>query len=1035
MEEIAVGANLTLSGGTLSATGGGGTPGGSNAQLQFNNSGAFGGTAVLTLDGSNNVLAQANKFYISDTSDPTKQIRFSTTNIPTSSIFQVSIGGSGSWTVIPDSGAPNNFLTGMSNGIFTKAQPSFSNISGSLTGIAQNNLPVGGQIWVDQTNGLNVTCAKGNLARPCADIPTAFSKVSAGDIVYVGPGTFGQGATPLVIPAGVTLIGAGPDYTIITGSVGTTRAVLEPSTASAVYGLTVQNLAATGAVFGVGGGSAAFTSAYAAGIKLIGNSDCIYLNKPGTTGLVMENANLQSQFDTLFCGQGGTFTFRNCDFYADGSPNPAARNINVANGTVLFRDGSLTAINSTGTNVAVNASGASSVVELHNVAITRNSTGSVNFDLQQASSAVIKKDGVARTDGLMLSNNGTITELINTYPGNIGISAASKLLGTGSGSNGPAQEITLGTNLSMSGNTLNATGGGGGSPPGGSDTQVQYNKTGAFAGDAGLTYNDSTDALTVGGQLTIGGGNISLTTDDATNNAVTTIVAATHNTTGSPAAGLGTGYDFKAESSTTLGRIQGQIQTAWSDVTDATRTSYMVFRLNNAGSVAEKARLFASGGFAVNNTTDPGAGIIEAGQGFWAGNSAATSGKILKSDGGKYTNSTETYAAPGTAGNRLISDGINWTASPGTANPTALVGLAAVNGTSTNTTRADGAPALDQAIAPAWTGAHNFNEARTIASGASAVLDDVKVAANTTTVTGTTNITTAKGFNKVSIYKPTITDSSAVTITNAATLYIEDAPAVSGSAVITNPYALWVGNGNTKLNGTLTIAGGTVNAGTGFQIGGAAANGQFLRGNGSNFVSSTYTIPATAGTLGYQWISDSTNVTAQATGINNASTADQTGFASDTYLTGSAISVGAGDFKAKGVYHCSFDMAKTAAGTATSVVTVRIGTTASTLDAARLTFTFGAGTAAADTGTFDLTVVFRSVGSGTSAVVAGFIKAQHNLATTGLFNNAAAWTIVPAASSGFDSSAATKIGVSFSGGTSFSGTNRAVISWIDQPTP
>src|SRR3990167_2962839 len=35
--------------------------------------------------------------------------------------------------------------------------------------------------------------------------------------------------------------------------------------------------------------------------------------------------------------------------------------------------------------------------------------------------------------------------------------------------------------------------------PGGSDTQVQYNDSDAFGGDAGLTYNESTDTLTVTG--------------------------------------------------------------------------------------------------------------------------------------------------------------------------------------------------------------------------------------------------------------------------------------------------------------------------------------------------------------------------------------------------------------------------------------------------------------------------------------------------------------------------------------------------------
>lgn len=45
----------------------------------------------------------------------------------------------------------------------------------------------------------------------------------------------------------------------------------------------------------------------------------------------------------------------------------------------------------------------------------------------------------------------------------------------------------------------------------------------------------------------------------------------------------------------------------------------------------------------------------------------------------------------------------------GPANPTAQVGLAPVNGAVLTYMRSDAAPALDQGIAPTWTGAHNWN--------------------------------------------------------------------------------------------------------------------------------------------------------------------------------------------------------------------------------------------------------------------------------------------------------------------------------------
>lgn len=163
----------------------------------------------------------------------------------------------------------------------------------------------------------------------------------------------------------------------------------------------------------------------------------------------------------------------------------------------------------------------------------------------------------------------------------------------------------------------------------------------------------------------------------------------------------------------------------------------------------------------------------------------------------------------------------------------------------------------------------------------------------------------------------------------------------------------------------------------------------------------------------------------------NASIADATGFASDTYLAGSAVAIGRAPTAGRATYRCSFDMTKTAAGTATPIIIVRFGTAGTTSDTARLTFTFAAGTAAVDSGVFEVVANFRVVGS--VATMAGYCECRHALAATGLVSTGAAGNgIVFATASAFDATvAASSIGVSFNGGTSFAGTNTIVQSQWD----
>ena len=66
--------------------------------------------------------------------------------------------------------------------------------------------------------------------------------------------------------------------------------------------------------------------------------------------------------------------------------------------------------------------------------------------------------------------------------------------------------------------------GGGAATPGGADTQVQFNDGGALGGDAGLTYDKTTDKLTVGGDIDLDdGGTFSTTLQTVTPTANRTV--------------------------------------------------------------------------------------------------------------------------------------------------------------------------------------------------------------------------------------------------------------------------------------------------------------------------------------------------------------------------------------------------------------------------------------------------------------------------------------------------------------------------------
>lgn len=166
--------------------------------------------------------------------------------------------------------------------------------------------------------------------------------------------------------------------------------------------------------------------------------------------------------------------------------------------------------------------------------------------------------------------------------------------------------------------------------------------------------------------------------------------------------------------------------------------------------------------------------------------------------------------------------------------------------------------------------------------------------------------------------------------------------------------------------------------------------------------------------------------------VNGSTSTPGAGFASDTYLAGSSINIGTiGAWKAQMIYVCEFEASKTGVGTAALVNTLRMGTAGTTSDTSIQTTTFTVQTGVVDTGLFRQIVSFRTIGSGTSAVVQVTGSILHALASTGFTSaGTAGFERVVNVSSGFDSTTSNIIGYSVNFGGSANVTITGVQAYL-----
>ena len=147
----------------------------------------------------------------------------------------------------------------------------------------------------------------------------------------------------------------------------------------------------------------------------------------------------------------------------------------------------------------------------------------------------------------------------------------------------------------------------------------------------------------------------------------------------------------------------------------------------------------------------------------------------------------------------------------------------------------------------------------------------IGIVASTSTFTDT-SLTGAQGLVAVNaLGRPTIAASNTPTYSDAATLYIADAPAAGSGATITSPWSLYVASGNVKINtGTASNA---TNAGALVVTGGVGVGGNLNVGGSGSFAS-------TGVLVGNSLFSSYTSSV-----INSATTQNLDTFTTSTYRT------------------------------------------------------------------------------------------------------------------------------------------------------
>lgn len=731
-----------------------------------------------------------------------KMVVTNTASAAGSALLDLSVSGATSGTFVVDKSA-NLTLSGKINN-YTFTSPA----TGATIALADGSslTTIGGYALTLTTTGVtSLTLPTSGTVATTSNNLGAFASTTSSQLAGVISDETGSGS--LVFATSPTLV---------TPSLGTPTAL----TLTNATGLPVGGISATGTPSGStylrGDGTWATVSSGSGDVVGPASAtDNAVARFDGTTGKLIQNSAVTIA-DSSGDITGGKYNKVTITAPATGST------LTIADGKTLTASNTLTFTGTDSSSVAFGAGGtvaytggtlaqfaSTTSSQLAGVISDETGTGSLVF-------STAPTFGTNITVGTASSSTG-IVNLKGTTSGTVALSVADAAgtwtmkLPTSAGTNGYYLQTD------GAGNTSWAAGGGGGSgSPGGSNTQVQFNDSGAFGGDADFTWNKTTNALTVGTASSTQG---SVVLANTSANSVT--LQASNSTSAAWTLTLPTTAGTNGYALTT----NGSGVTSWSAVA--------------TGDVVGPA-----------SATDNAVVRFDGTTGKLVQNSAVTiadtSGDIT---GGKYNKVTIT--APATAATLTIADGKTLTAS----------------NTLTFTGTDSSSVAFGTGGTVAYTGGTLAQFASTTSSQLAGVISDetgsgsLVFATSPTLVTPNIGAATATSVNGLTVTSSTGT----LTITNGKTLSASNTLTLAGtdSTTMTFPATsstvLTTGNTATIAKG-FTVTKATLTANTSFTVDPTLANYQYLSNNASITITAytaadhavdIYIANASGGTLGY----------------------------------------------------------------------------------------------------------------------------------------------------------------------------------------